>query len=130
MTLINETIGFAIVGLLAGSVVVGTVVAVNKSDQEKVSVESNQKPPPSVPSAIPRPKPVTAPPPPPPAHIESISKEIMKEDPSLSKEEVVEAVEKADRLDHIEQRIDEVVVEQRKLSDRIEAIISKQGPEK
>jgi hypothetical protein len=128
MTVVNETIALAVVGLLGASVVVGTVVAVKKVEP-MVSVESNRDYPP-----IPIKKPVASPKvdqaPPASPRIQSVSKEIMDEDPSLSKEEVIEAVEKADRLDQIEQRIDEVVVEQRKLSERIEVYISKQGPEK
>ena len=129
MTVVNETIALIAVGLLGASVVVGTVVAVKK-EAPTVSVEPDRNYPP-----IPIKKPVApsakvdqAPPASP--RVQSVSKEIMDEDPSLSKEEVIEAVEKADRLDQIEQRIDEVVVEQRKLSERIEIYISKQGPEK
>lgn len=125
--MVNETIALLVVGVLGASVVVGTMVVAKK----EVPVESNE--------VLQAPVPVVAPAPPPPApismvappaRIEAISKEIAKDNPSLSKDEIADAVHKANRLDVIEHRIDEVVVEQRKLSDRIESVLEKKGPEK
>jgi hypothetical protein len=75
MTVVNETIALAVVGLLGASVVVGTVVAVKKVEP-MVSVESNRDYPP-----IPIKKPVASPKvdqaPPASPRIQSVSKEIM-----------------------------------------------------
>lgn len=133
MAFVNETIAVTLAIILAGTLVVGSAVSIKKPEEQEAAakdvVKDNKKPLPPPP----------APPPPPPSMIEPepvservkrISAEIKSASPELPASEVLEAVEKADRLDRVEQRIDEVVVEQRVLNDRIENILESKGSKK